>query len=267
MPPGVESLPELETVACYVCGARESSPWAEENGFLAVRCRMCGLIYVNPRPTRGSISRAAQSGLHAGSATVDETGARDAGKVKLYQRRLRALFEAGALAKRPGARWLDIGCGFGEFLEALKLESAGRLSTIGSEPNERKAAAARGRGLDVTFRELSTEPPGYAFVSLLNVFSHLPDPLEFLGQLAGLLEPGGQLVLQTGNWAELDTPASAGSSTSARPFELCLGRAGEARARRGRVLGHFGVALSDVPPEFSHALARLWPGQAHRRRL
>jgi SAM-dependent methyltransferase len=204
MSPLVESLPELESVACYVCGARESQPWAEENGYSAVRCRGCGLVYVNPRPTRDSISLAAQSGLHAGSATLDETGARDARKVKHYQQRLRALFDAGALAQKPGARWLDIGCGFGEFLEALKLESAGRLSSFGSEPNERKAAVARNRGLDVTFRDVSTEARGYAFVSLLNVFSHLPEPPELLRQLAGLLEPGGQLVLQTGNWAELE---------------------------------------------------------------
>ncbi len=203
MPP-VPQSPDLERVACYVCGGLESQPWAEENGFSAVRCSACGLVYVNPRPTRGSISLAAQSGLHAGAAMLDETGARDARKVKHYQQRLRALFEAGALAQRPGARWLDIGCGFGEFLEALSIESAGRLLTVGSEPNERKAAAARSRGLDVTFREASTEVPGYAFVSLLNVFSHLPDPLELLRQLADLLEPGGQLVLQTGNWAELE---------------------------------------------------------------
>ncbi len=195
---------EIESVACYVCGARESQPWAEENGFLAVRCNECGLVYVNPRPTRGSISLAAQSGLHAGEAMVDETGARDAGKVKHYQQRLRALFDAGALARKARARWLDIGCGFGEFLEALQLESAGALSTVGSEPNVHKATAARSRGLDVTFRELSREAPGYSFVSLLNVFSHLPDPPELLRQLAGLLDPGGQLVLQTGNWAELE---------------------------------------------------------------
>ncbi len=204
MAPESESLSELERVACYVCGARESQPWAEENGFFAVRCRECGLVYVNPCPTRGSISLAAQSGLHSGEATLDETGARDAGKVKHYQQRLRAVFDAGVLARMPGARWLDIGCGFGEFLEALQLESAGALATVGSEPNERKATAARSRGLDVTFRELSREAPGYAFVSLLNVFSHLPDPPELLRQLAGLLEPGGQLLLQTGNWAELE---------------------------------------------------------------
>lgn len=195
--------PPIEQVACYVCSERRSQPWAEENGFQAVRCQGCGLVYVNPRPARAVISRAAQSGLHEGAVTQDETGQRDARKLALYRARLAALFEAGELERR-GGRWLDVGCGFGELLEALALESSGALNVVGSEPNERKAAAARARGLDVSFRDLSAERPGYGFISLLNVFSHVPDPPELLGQLYGLLEQGGELVLETGNWAELE---------------------------------------------------------------
>lgn len=198
------SLP-VEQVACYVCGERHHQPWAEENGFSAVRCGGCGLVYVNPRPTRAVISRAAQSGLHEGAVTQDETGRRDSRKISLFRGRLAALFEARELERR-GGRWLDVGCGFGEFLEALGLESAGALDVLGSEPNERKAAAARARGLDVSFRDLAAEPSGYGFISLLNVFSHVPEPPELLRQLRALLEPGGELVLETGNWAELERP-------------------------------------------------------------
>lgn len=195
---------ELESVACYVCGATEARAWAEENGFRAVRCADCGLVYVSPRPTLASISQAARSGLHEGQVTTDETGARDPRKVKRYQERLRALFGAAGLTGKRAATWLDIGCGFGEFLEAINLESAGSVTTVGSEPNERKAASARSRGLDVTFRELASEQARYDFVSLLNVFSHLPDPPELLQQLRGRMPAGGELVLQTGNWAELE---------------------------------------------------------------
>jgi SAM-dependent methyltransferase len=205
MPIATPPPAQLESVACYVCGASESVPWAEENGFFAGRCRQCGLVYVSPRPTRDAISLAAQSGLHEGDANVDETGQREEGKVNGYRKRLRDLFPEQTLARRSqAARWLDIGCGFGEFMEALALESASRLAIVGSEPNERKAAAARSRGLDVMFRDLASEREKYDFVSLLNVFSHLPQPPELLRQLSGMLRPGGELVLQTGNWAELE---------------------------------------------------------------
>jgi SAM-dependent methyltransferase len=161
-------------------------------------------VYVTPRPTRASISLAAQSGMHEGQTTTDETGARDAGKVKRYRERLRALYGAAGLKERREARWLDIGCGFGEFLEALGLESDGHLVTCGSEPNQRKASSARSRGLDVAFRDLANENTTYDFVSLLNVFSHLPHPPELLQQLRTKMRPGGEVVLQTGNWAELE---------------------------------------------------------------
>lgn len=203
----VVSPTDLETIACYVCGEQKHAPWAEENGFKAVRCGECGLVYVNPRPTRSSISLAAQTGLHAGKAIVDETGARDRRKVHSYRKKIRALYDRRALTSKPGARWFDIGCGFGELLEALQQESEGALVGVGSEPNERKALAARARGHDVFFRDIAAEPPGYDFVSLLNVFSHLPDPPDFLRQVASLLVPGGELVLQTGNWAELEREA------------------------------------------------------------
>lgn len=198
---------DLESVACYVCGATDSRPWAEENGFQAVRCAACSLVYVTPRPSRASISRAAQCGLHEGQTTTDETGARDAGKVKRYRERLRALYGQAGLTEKRGARWLDIGCGFGEFLEALALESQGRLVTFGSEPNERKASSARSRGLDVSFRDFANEKVEYEFVSLLNVFSHLPHPPELLQALRLRMCAGGELVLQTGNWAELERAA------------------------------------------------------------
>lgn len=193
----------LENVGCYVCASNQSNLWAEENGFSARRCAECGLVYVSPRPTKDSISLAAQSGLHEGAQTIDETGQRHPGKLRTYKKRLQALFEAGEL-RREGGAWLDIGCGFGEFIEALAEESEGRLTLVGSEPNERKAAAARARGLDVKFRALPSEERRYSYVSLLNVFSHVPDPPELLRTLHELLLPGGQVILQTGNWAELE---------------------------------------------------------------
>src|SRR4051812_23856347 len=41
----------LEAVRCELCGVDETTLYAEENGYRAVRCVRCGLLYVNPRPT------------------------------------------------------------------------------------------------------------------------------------------------------------------------------------------------------------------------
>jgi SAM-dependent methyltransferase len=188
---------------CYVCGSSESRPCASENGYQAVRCRDCGLVYVSPRPALESISRAAQTGLHAGEQELAVTGEYAKTKVALYLRRLADLYGPGYF-HGAGERWLDVGSGFGELLEALGQASGGTLRARGLEPNETKSASARERGLAVTFVELSELGERFHFISLLNVFSHLPDPPVTLARLRELLEPGGELLLQTGNFAELE---------------------------------------------------------------
>ena len=194
----------LVEVSCYVCGSAARTPWATENGFHACRCSDCGLVYVNPQPATESISRAAQSGLHGGENELDVTGRYvGPGKHRFYARRLADLYPAAELAGRQGS-WLDVGCGYGEFLEALAQASGPGLRLIGLEPNRAKAESARARGLDVSFFDLDSDTRRYGHVSLLNVYSHLPDPPMFLERLRGLLTPGGELVLQTGNWAELE---------------------------------------------------------------
>jgi SAM-dependent methyltransferase len=193
----------LEDVACYVCGTTEGKPWATENGYTVKRCAQCGLLYVSPRPSLDNISRAAQSGLHAGQQELDVSGAYGgAGRVRYYVKKLRALYGAGFFFE-CGERWFDIGCGYGEFLEALREESAGAMKLVGSEPNEKKAASARGRGLDVAFHEIEQQNRRFHYVSLLNVFSHLPDPGQTLTQIREFVAPCGELLLQTGNFAEL----------------------------------------------------------------
>jgi SAM-dependent methyltransferase len=193
----------LERVACYVCGKQNDGVWARENGYTAVRCSDCGLVYVDPRPRLEDISRAARTGLHAGAAELDVVGSYGGEpRIRRYASVLRDLYGDGYFYK-SGERWLDYGCGFGEFLEALRQESGGGLKLVGLDPNDRKAASARERGLEVSF-DPSTLSGRFHYISLLNVYSHLPNPPETLAELREHLEAGGELVIQTGNFAELE---------------------------------------------------------------
>jgi SAM-dependent methyltransferase len=191
-------------VPCYVCGSRDHRPWASENGYHAVRCRDCGLVYVNPRPALEDISRAAQTGMHEGEQSLAVTGAYGGPQRHAhYLSRLSDLFGPGYF-HGSGERWLDVGAGFGELVEALAIASGGTLRARGLEPNETKAASARERNLDVSFFEPQALAERFHYISLLNVFSHLPDPPSTLAELGELMEPGGELVMQTGNFAELE---------------------------------------------------------------
>ena len=112
--------------------------------------------------------------------------------------------------------WLDVGAGYGEVVEAVAA-LAGKGSRIeGIEPMKPKAAAAQARGLNVRSVYLSELAAGeFDYVSLINVFSHLPDFRSFLVSVKRVLKPQGELFIETGNIADL-------ADVSQAPVELDL---------------------------------------------
>src|ERR1700749_1795429 len=109
---------KLIDVSCYNCGLKEYTPYATENGFSLVKCSHCGLLFVTPRPADDELATAHECGVHKGQDQFDMTGCWDESKVPRY---LTALDHLYGNKLQEGCRdWLDIGCGHGEFLTALK---------------------------------------------------------------------------------------------------------------------------------------------------
>jgi SAM-dependent methyltransferase len=187
-------------VACYNCGCEEGTFYAEENGFTLRRCVQCGLLLLADRPSDDQISQAHKQGKHTGLKQLDVTGKFAAGKIPRYISILRELFGD----RLPvGTKWLDVGCGHGELLVAIQTCYPGQVSVRGTEPNAQKRASALKRGLDVDYFDLESHNERYDVISLLNVYSHLPDPPRFLQSLSALLRPGGELLIETGDSAHL----------------------------------------------------------------
>jgi len=97
---------------------------------------------------------------------------------------------------------MDIGCGNGEFLLALSKYFTHNIDAKGIEPNVHKQQVAKDKGLNVGFYDLKTTSEKYDTISILNVYSHLPDPVEAL-QTAGFIETGGELIIETGDSSHL----------------------------------------------------------------
>jgi len=188
-------------VNCYNCGSRESHFYAYENGFTLVKCSSCGLLYVTPRPSEREINEAHQTGLHQGETQLHTSGTFNKTKAKSYLKILEDLFQQEL--KKGKYVWLDIGCGNGEFISALQEFSEGHIIAKGLEPNRRKQKTARARGLDVSWFDLGGYNHFYDYVSLLNVYSHLANPIDFLMQYKRMLKRGGKFLIQTGDTANL----------------------------------------------------------------
>lgn len=183
---------------CPLCGSRKPEPWAEERGFRAVRCGECRLLYVSPRPVEDDIDAAVTMGVHSDGLNV--IGRRIGSKVRHYRRVLKPMFPE--LDRRP-FKWLDVGAGFGEVVEAVKLAWPD-AEAFGMEPMKAKAEDARSRGLDIRNEYLGPNEHQVDVISINDVFSHIPDFRGFLQTIRSNLKPGGSLLVVTGNLADLE---------------------------------------------------------------
>lgn len=183
---------------CYNCGNNQHTFYTKENGVSLVKCSGCGLLYVRDRPSDDQISEAAKQGTHRGIKELDVTGHFRNYKIPKYLDVLEDIFDSNF---GNAQTWLDVGCGHGEFIMAIQKYCKGSIKVCGSEPNIKKQESARKRGLNVGYFELESHSQKYDIISLLNVYSHLPDPPKFLEALKKLLIPGGEIVLQTGDAA------------------------------------------------------------------
>lgn len=240
---------ELEFVSCNLCGGEDSIKLFVTRDFLhgspgvfnVVRCRQCGLSYVNPRPTTTSIVRyyppdyqpyniPLSSELHKDGANIHETQGRIQGwkqLVKAYQ--LHAYYEyplktrltrfqlrilkaiSNVYRYRPlgvtpfiaGGRLLDVGTGSGV---GLADRQALGWQVQGVEPSAEAAARAQAAGFDVFIGELldaKFPPESFDVVQLWWVLEHVHDPLAVLKECWRILKPGGYVVLLVPN---LDSP-------------------------------------------------------------
>jgi SAM-dependent methyltransferase len=201
----------MERVNCYNCESEENKFYFKENGFILVKCSQCGLLYVNLVPSKEEIDEAVMSGVHVGEKQLNVSTCFNNCRIKEYLNILNRFF--GSSFSDSKKTWLDIGCGNGEFIRALNIFS-NNIIAKGMEPNINKQITARKRGLDVTYFDLDNHTLKYDFISLLNVYSHLPNPKANLSNWKKLLKPGGELFLETGDTANLN------SKEHYKPFNL-----------------------------------------------
>jgi SAM-dependent methyltransferase len=97
-----------------------------------------------------------------------------------------------------GATILDVGCGYGSFLEEMALRN---YVAIGVEPSDIRREAARRLASVTVFRDVVEVPSSLTadLVNLFHVLEHLRSPVSFLRQLSQHLSPMGEFVVVVPN--------------------------------------------------------------------
>ena len=160
--------------------------------YTVVRCLSCGLAYLNPRPTAETIRE-----FYPGSYTgAGRHGLVDRLETNHRCRQQREVVEWLAARRRSRGVVLDVGCGSGDLLVALRADG---WRVQGVEPAPGGAREAREqRGLDVLagrFEDVELPPCAYDVVVFAGVLEHLHDPLAALRRAGRLLVPGGLLAV------------------------------------------------------------------------
>ncbi|MCI0504638.1 MAG: class I SAM-dependent methyltransferase, partial [Gammaproteobacteria bacterium] len=176
--------------------------------FNVVRCRTCGLMRTNPRPSKDSIGYYYPSnyGPYIGSKVQkDLTNCKKGigGAIKS----IAGLFMDSRATRIPNlkrGRMLEIGCASGSFLH--KMAKDGWI-VEGIEFSTEAAKSARTLGYNVYAGPLETAPePEEKFDLVVGwmVLEHLHDPIECLNRLHCWSNPDAWLVLSVPNAAAIE---------------------------------------------------------------
>jgi SAM-dependent methyltransferase len=199
----------LSHVACPVCGSSDSrllraASYPEGIGLAqvqsaycassdhalldaVVKCRACGMVYVNPRLDAAVI----QGGYEAVEDPVFVQ--QNPQRIRTFARVIRSILRRTGLDP-AGKRLLDVGCAGGAFPEAAR---AAGFAARGVEPSRWLSDYGRTTyGIDVVQGILL---PGmfadreFDVITMWDVIEHLPDPHDALTTIHSLLKPGGYL--------------------------------------------------------------------------
>lgn len=203
--------PKFERVPCNLCGTNDYSVFLESPqrvkpegslfsatsyavaGERLVRCRVCGLIYVNPRLPRQKILDQYRVGEE--EMYVREAEARAAS----FARSLRII-----QAYKKEGKLLDVGCAAGFF---LKVAQEAGFEVYGVEPNLWLAEWGRKNlSLEVApgpFEEVPFPPNFFEVVTFWDVLEHLADPFSALQKTNAILKEGGIVVINYPNIGSL----------------------------------------------------------------
>jgi SAM-dependent methyltransferase len=201
----VGSPDRSDAATCKICASPTGSAGVVHGDFSGRdfglrRCQSCGFAFVHPPWT--DFAAIYSDAYYAGEGAdplVDYVTELERPKSALRQYEWRGVHERvrSLIDLRPGARWLDYGCGTGGLVRYLRAAAA--YDAVGFEQGW---SVPRLREHEIPFveeDELGAQDGTFDVVTAIEVLEHVIDPVAELRRMRALLRPGGLLFVTTGN--------------------------------------------------------------------
>lgn len=164
-----------------------------------VKCRNCGLVYLDPMPTREELNEI--------YGRIYDHYQEDSNS---FQERVANLLSkprekyVDSVRKAPG-RILDIGCGTGTFLQKMKERGWDTYGTELTEWAGRKAATRIGKDRIFIMELHKCHFPNNYFdvVTLWHVLEHVRNPNDLINEIKRILKKDGFIIIEVPNLASL----------------------------------------------------------------
>lgn len=179
---------------CPICKS-DAKRWKNVRSFEIAECENCAHRFLANPVSSDHVERIYGDdyffGGGAGYSNYVDQSSLLRGRGRDYARRIKKYRNV------PG-KVLDVGAAAGFLLEGW-IEEGWR--GVGVEPNRTMCKHAEARGIDVrcgTVETLEMESDGpWDLVSMVQVISHLSEPVDSIRKLVGCLAPGGLLLVET----------------------------------------------------------------------
>ncbi len=189
----MEPLSAKETISCDMCESLVHELLFVKEGFRHVRCKSCGLVFVNPR-----LSDHLDIQTRTGTGSMGEDRLTSA-QVRRLRRELTRLEQFRYLN-----RILEVGSGRGWFLtEASKAGWETWAVEINSDALQSLRSKGIGNIITQPAEDLQVPDNSVDVIRMWDVIEHLRSPRKAVKAIYNALRPGGLFTLSTTNFASL----------------------------------------------------------------
>ncbi|HBR16116.1 MAG TPA: hypothetical protein DD725_00690 [Deltaproteobacteria bacterium] len=219
------SVTLLENTGCAVCGVDNSTPFVEAQNthgshflsgerFTLVKCKSCGLVYINPRPSQTEIKKYYASDYYVSGAGIKASLERLLTNYFLNKKK--------NLVKsfKKNGKILDVGCGDGRFISLFASDE--KWNAYGIEPNpvgyDLSSQISKAKIFNMELSECRFPEADFDVITMWHVLEHIYEPNKLLLEIKRILKGEGILIvgvphiscvgfrLGKKNWFHLDAP-------------------------------------------------------------